>query len=90
MGVSVAGETGAAAWASYLVNGDSSGLEAREIELADKWAAGIAPYRVVDVVRDSEGNAQDPYFSWSFGLYTGAPESGGELLDYVTHKDSSE
>lgn len=73
-------------WASYLVNGDSSGLSDREIDLADKWQAGHAPAYVVDVARDRHGLAADSYFSWHYGMISGDAESvGGELLDYVLH-----
>lgn len=68
---------GPAHWASYLVNGDASGLEPREAALADAWLAreGV---RVVGVA-DAEA-----WFSWSARLY--APEldcDGCAMLDYV-------
>lgn len=85
-GLEVDDATGAAAWASYLVNGDDSGLEAGEKALADAWAARLAPWYVVDVVRDESGEAQEARFSWSFGAITGSDCAGGELLDYVIHK----
>jgi hypothetical protein len=73
-------------WASYLVNGDSSGLDAREIALADRWQAEHAPAYVVDVERDESGEAIEKRFSWQYGAITGDSESvGGELLDYVMH-----
>lgn len=85
-GLEVDDATGAAAWASYLVNGDDSGLEAGEKALADAWAARLAPWYVVDVVRNESGEAQEARFSWSFGAITGNDCAGGELLDYVIHK----
>lgn len=78
-------------WASYLVNGDASGLESREIALADKWQAEHAPAYVVDVARDDTGEAIEKRFSWQYGLITGDAESGGgELLDYVLHAPAGE
>ena len=90
MGVAVSHETGAAHWASYLVNGDASGMEESDIELADKWAANLAPAYVVDVERDENGEACDPWFSWSFGLYTGAETPGGDCLSYTLHTPAGE
>lgn len=82
--------TGAAHWASYLVNGDDSGLEPRERELCDAWLARLDPWRVVDVARDASGEAQESWFTWSYGLHTGDDCSGGNCLDYVLHKESGE
>ena len=79
-------ETGAAHWASYLVNGDSSGLDPQEIELADKWAAALAPAYVVAIADCEEtGQSQDPRFTWHYALHTGADCAGGEVVDYVLH-----
>lgn len=80
-------ETSAPAyWAPYLVNGDASGLDAREIALADKWQAGHAPAYVVDVARDRFGLPASPYFSWAYGAIAGDETcTGGELLDYILH-----
>jgi hypothetical protein len=35
-------DMGYAHWASYLINGDASGLEEEEIEAADNWLSGRA------------------------------------------------
>lgn len=80
-------ETAAPAyWASYLVNGDASGLDAREIALADQWQAKQAPAYVVDVARDRFGCGAAPYFSWHYGAIAGDDScTGGELLDYILH-----
>jgi hypothetical protein len=73
-------------WASYLVNGDSSGLDQREIDLADKWQAGHAPAYVVSVATDENGLHESPYFSWHYGLISGDDScGGGELVDYILH-----
>lgn len=68
---------GAAYWASYFINGDASGLEDREIKLADAWAKReLADGEdIVDV--------GEPYFSWSYGWHTGETVSGGDLADYT-------
>lgn len=76
---------GAAIWASYLINGDASGLDEREISLADAWHARLAPAYVVDVERDEHGDGYEPWFTWSYGLHTGDDCSGGDCLTYVTH-----
>lgn len=72
---------GSAYWASYLINGDASGLEPREIELCDAWRARIAPFYIVSCDDES-------YFSWSYGLHTGGDCRGGDLLDYTGHAPS--
>lgn len=81
--------TGAAHWASYLVNGDDSGLDAREKALCDAWAERLArdSYYVVDVARDDTGEGLEPRFSWSYGLHTGDDCRGGDVLDYVVHRE---
>lgn len=71
---------GAAHWASYLVNGDDSGLEPRERDLADAWLARLAPAYVVSCEDES-------FFSWSYGEICGDDScSGGTLIEYVTHR----
>lgn len=66
-----------AAWASYLVNGDASGLTPEERAQADAWLAreGV---RIVGTEPDAE-----PYFSWAARILV--PEldcTGAEMLDY--------
>ena len=77
--------TGSAYWASYLVNGDASGLDDREIKLADAWCErnfpGVA-WREIDVKRDDDGEPQESNFSWFYGLHTGDDYSGGDVLEY--------
>ena len=68
--------TGAACWASYLINGDASGLSDEERELADAWfARELGP-------NDAIVDCGEPYFTWSYRLHTGAPFSGGDVVDY--------
>lgn len=68
--------TAPAEWASALVNGDYSGLDAAETAACREWLAGIAPARVV-------GAAGEPRFTWHFRLYGGTAD-GGDVLDYQT------
>ena len=69
-----------------LVNGDTSGLDddPEDAAACSAWMADAAEegWRVVDVARDADGNAEDPWFSSSAGLH-GSPYSGGDLLHYV-------
>jgi hypothetical protein len=57
--------TGAACWASYLINGDASGLRDAERLLADAWREReIGPNCVIVC-------CSQPYFSWNDDLCTG-------------------
>ena len=60
-----------AAWASYLINGDASGITEDERKRADEYTRGL------DVI-DCEDEA---HFTWSFDLY-GGECAGGEVLRY--------
>jgi hypothetical protein len=64
-------------WASYLVNGDASGLCPGERARIDDYIALALP-EGADVV----DCAQEAHFSWNFGLYGGDAE-GGDLLEYT-------
>ncbi len=76
-------------WASALVNGDYSSLKDWEIEQLDKTVADLAPWYVVDIKRNDEGEAEDPRFTWNYSLYNRySGYSGGEVLDYIVHKES--
>jgi len=63
-------------WASYLTNGDASGIGDEEAKRCDAFMAKHYPY--VDVV-DVKG---EPFFSWSYDAYGGDSE-GGDLCEYV-------
>lgn len=69
---------GAAYWASYFINGDDLGLTDDERKLADAWLDNELEQGELIVSCGDE-----PYFSWSYDLYTGAPYRGGDLLEYV-------
>lgn len=77
-------------WASALVNGDTSSFSLNDDGGAEELAAmntqidalASAGWRVVDVCRDEDGDAQDPRFTWSYAVH-GGTASGGDVLDYV-------
>ena len=74
--VSIYFATGAACWASYLINGDTSGLSDEERNLADAWCEReLGP-------NDCIVDCGEPYFTWHYKLHTGASYSGGEVVDY--------
>jgi hypothetical protein len=58
-------------WASYLINGDSSGLNDHEIALADRYFEGF------DVVNC----ADEGRFTWSYDLYGDPRYKGGTVLE---------
>jgi len=62
-------------WASYLINGDASGLDDGEIATIEAYLSANGDPRIFD----TEG---EPYFSWSFGR-NGGNADGGDLVDYV-------
>ena len=70
--------TAPAAWASYLVNKDMSGLSLSEAIDANNFLKkeGI---EIVDVQREEDGSAREPYIQWWEGLFT-------EVLDYVARE----
>lgn len=64
-------------WASYLVNGDASGLEPHELAQAQEWLRREG----VRIIGTEPG--AEPYFTKALHVY--APEcgvSGGMVLDY--------
>ncbi len=64
-------------WASYLVNGDDSGIDAEEKAHADHWLKSNS-VSAVCIEDDSER------FTWHYSLYdTLAKVSGGEVCDYI-------
>lgn len=71
--------TAPAAWASALVNGDFSGLDADESTACSRWKQRELSIgeSVVSAVDDAE-----PRFTKSFRLYGGDAE-GGDVIDYV-------
>ena len=68
---------GSAYWASYLINGDDSGIEDREVQLADTW---LERHNAGEAV----GCAEEAEFSWSYGDETGDDTCrGGDLIEYT-------
>jgi hypothetical protein len=83
--------TGAAYWASYLVNGDSSGLSEREKHAADKWLESIAPYEPVDLERDGSGEVVDSHIGRLNFLYPeGEQFLQADLVEYECADMSAE
>jgi hypothetical protein len=79
MGVRFETAKGSAYWASYLINGDASGINPEEQALADAWL-------------EREGGSvvsceDEPFFSWFYGFHTGADCQGGDLLEYTMRYD---
>jgi uncharacterized protein YggL (DUF469 family) len=73
---------GAAYWASYLINGDASGLDERERALADTWLERNDIVNVVDC-------ADEAHFTWNYDLHTGdVMARGGDVLDYTVELKS--
>ena len=67
---------GPAHWASYLINGDDSGLELREVAQCDAWLERENAGYVVSC-------SEEAYFTQSLSLH--CPEAGfqaGEVLEY--------
>ncbi|BDG74379.1 hypothetical protein [Roseomonas fluvialis] len=81
-----------ASWATALVNNDWSGLELEAVDAkaCRAWlkAQSGDGWRVIDVARDTEGNPEDPWFSWSADLH-GSPWRGADLLTYVRERAAS-
>ncbi len=83
--------TAPSAWASALVNGDTSGLDDEDEKAMNAWESRLAArgWRVVDVARtrveDGEYEMQEPRFTWSYAQYGGTAR-GGDVVDYVIHK----
>ena len=69
--------TAPAHWASYLINGDASGLEPGEASRADEYVQNLFPRSIVSVV-----DCGEPFFSWSCDLYGGI-NAGGDLAEYT-------
>ncbi len=74
--------TAPASWASALVNGDYSGLDAGECLAVQRWRQ-VNSCTVVDVERDENGEPKDAWFTSQFSMYGGTAECG-DVLEYVT------
>lgn len=73
--------TGAEYWASYLINGDASGLTPEEKAACDNWLSiELEPGETI-VDCEDEGR-----FTWSYDLHTHTGIRGGSVLDYTVIK----
>lgn len=80
--IEVTTEIGPASWMSYLLNGDSSDMDSKEIKAADKWQERMEPWFVVS----TEG---EPFYTNHYNLYSGIPGVfGGDVIEYVMHKSN--
>jgi hypothetical protein len=71
--------------ASALINGDASRLNAADRACLKRIEALLGKWRVVDVVRDENGEPQEPRLTHRFKLY-GGDTLFGDVLDYVCHR----
>ena len=70
--------TGAAHWASYIINDNSSGLEPEEKALCDAWLERECGDRFLIVDCEEESR-----FTWSYDIHTGDDCRGGNVIDYT-------
>ena len=76
--------TGPAFAASYLINGDASGLTEEDKAAIDAWCEreGISRHAFVDCEEEAR-------FTWHYGLHFPEGKSaGGNVLDYRYHTDA--
>ncbi len=86
-GIEVDEITGPSHWASYLVNGDDSGLEPEEKAAADAWQEKIKPWYVVSIADDPDtGESQEGRYTNHYALHSGTSFQGGNVVDYIVHK----
>lgn len=64
-------------WASYLINGDASGLEDNEQEQIDAWTE--RQRKSANTSLFSCADCSEPYFSWC----DDAGRMGGDVCDYT-------
>jgi hypothetical protein len=79
-------DIGYAHWASYIINGDASGLEEEEIEAADNWLSG-RPWPI-DVGEEEEFTRDVPGLpgagvEYIFPVYEGDYPDGPEFWDPI-------
>ena len=72
--------TAPASWASYLVNGDDSGLRPGDRARADAWAATL-PGPIVD--------AEEAGFSWHHDAQGVTGPLGATVARYTVHRQAS-
>lgn len=64
-------------WASYLLNGDSSGLSDTDLKQVESYLEAELPEGASIVSCADEGR-----FTWSYRLY-GGDANGGSVLEYT-------
>ena len=71
---------GSAYWATYLINGDASGMTDIEQAAADTWCDVELDHgeHIVD--------CGDPYFTWSYALHCHDGTQGGDVVEYTVYK----
>jgi hypothetical protein len=65
-----------AIWASYIINGDASGMNDVEIAACAAYLGRALPEGAAIV-----SCADNSHFSWNYDLYGGTAQ-GGDLLEY--------
>lgn len=80
--------TAPAHWACYLINGDAGMMDDSDIAACDAFSARLGAWYIVDVARNENGDAIEARFSWHCRYY-GATYSGGDLIDYMVHRESA-
>lgn len=87
MGIKVDTMTAPAFWACALINDDRTGMTTAEVAMMEATMAPVEAdgWYVVDVVRNDDGEADEPRFTHCYDLY-GGDARGGDVLDYVLHK----
>lgn len=75
--------TAPSAWASYLVNGDASGISDAERARADAWLER-ENVSVLGIADDEDGEPQEPRFTNWYRLHDpGAECCCGNVIDYT-------
>lgn len=85
MSIEVTEIIGPSCWASYLINGDASGIEQEDVDACDAWQEAQAPFYCVDTKRDQNGEGEEPWFTGAYSLY-GGTASGGDVVTYIFHR----
>lgn len=85
MSIEVAEIIGPSCWASYLINGDASGIDQADIDACDAWHEAQAPFYCVDTKRSKDGEGEESWFTWSYSLYGGTTQ-GGDVVTYIFHR----
>jgi hypothetical protein len=77
--------TAPAYWASYLINGDASGIDDDDREACDSWLESLDGWYVVGVADDDDGEPMEAYFARSHDASDYSPLAG-DVLEYVLHR----